>query len=326
MASPSAQPMILVAGDELPDAVFQHLLEASRMVGVDVLRWKQASRGALPKKPQLMVAWLSAGARQVPDDVALLLSEAFAEVPLLLLCSEPLVRPNVTTHEGRVTLVGPPLSSARIQARLRTLLSGASDAVVAPQEWASGTRAPLATSEYRAHEYWVGTLGGNGQAAWPMPSIQRRRGLTLLLGETAPAQGTAERVIDVLADAASDDEREVSLCDLVGGDASVLHLSPGAKEWQVYFPRGDWSLFLSSAQRLPHVTDLSRTLELSRRCWLRLRAAPGDLMFALTREAAFVQGAEGQTALSDGGPALLDLVRSQTYGEAPCAGAVVEVI
>jgi hypothetical protein len=337
------KPLILVASDHVPESSLSSLIEASRSVGAGLLQWRAPMQTAPSRAPALVVASLPVGSRRVPDDVVELVTQRFPELPLLLLCQEALVRPTVTAEAGRVTLVGPPHSRSKLGARLRMLLARTDEAaLLEPATRAEPNASPTAaagarssrrtqTREYRRPEYWVSAFGTGDSPGPPIPSVvlDRREasGLTMLLSEPRADACDLEQLTHALARPESDDDKEAALCELLGGRSALLHLTPDADEWIAYLPRRDWSLCLFSPQRLPHHTDLLRTFELSQCCMLRLRAAPGDVMAALTADFGLWERPSGRDAFGDGGPALLELLCSGTLEvEAGFAGTIAEVL
>jgi hypothetical protein len=333
------KPLILVASDHVLEASLSPLIEASRSVGAGLLQWKAPLQTAPSRAPALVVASLPVGSRRVPDDVVELVTQRFPELPLLLLCQEALVRPTVTAEAGRVTLVGPPHSRSKLGARLRMLLARTDEAALLEPDTrgepnassAAGYPRQTQTREYRRPEYWVSAFGSGDSRGPPIPSVALHRreasGLTMLLSEPRADVCDLEQLTHALARPESDDEKEAALCDLLGGSRALLHLTPHADEWIAYLPRRDWPLCLFSPQRLPHHTDLLRTFELSQSCMLRLRAAPGDVIAALTADFGLWERPSARDALGDGGPALLELLCSGTLEvEMGFAGAIAEVL
>src|SRR3954470_9448339 len=128
--SERAIPLIVAATNHLPEPDLSVLMEASRRLGARVVPWQAEEELDASVLPSLLVSGLPAGVRIVPNDVAHLLTHVFPRMPLLLLCSEPLVRSTMTAQAGRVALVGPPLSPSKIAARLRMLLASSEQEVV----------------------------------------------------------------------------------------------------------------------------------------------------------------------------------------------------
>src|SRR4051794_15750037 len=159
--SERVEPLIVAATSYLPEPDLAVLMEASRRLGARVLPWQAEEELDASVLPSLLVAGLAPGARIVPNDIAHLLTHVFPRMPLLLLCTEPLVRSTMTAQAGRVVLVGPPLSASKIAARLRMLLASSEQEVVSgvhptTGHWVEGDAPGMATREHRRPQYWVG--------------------------------------------------------------------------------------------------------------------------------------------------------------------------
>jgi hypothetical protein len=175
----------------------------------------------------------------------------------------------------------------------------------------------------------VGALGGSGAVRPHLPvlSQQYSTGLTAVLAETAVSAQEMARVMGALRQGRDDDERAAGVAGVLGDDRALVHLGPDAEDWALYLPRADWSLAIASPQRVPHVWDLSESLRRSGRRFMRLRAAGGDLVLALTLHADAATDAERRSAMADGGPAVLGLLCSDRFQDrAAFAGLVAEVL
>jgi hypothetical protein len=151
------------------------------------------------------------------------------------------------------------------------------------------------------------------------------KGLTVVLpaatGEPLPG---AERVVDAVRRSEPDGEKEASLSELLGPGAGLVHLSPSAREWLFYWPAAGWPLLISSSTRLPPRFDLHATIERLESRILRLAAAPGDLVLGATRSPPTAVADSLWEAMTDGGPALLDLF-TQTLRDEPASLSAVAV-
>ena len=114
--------------------------------------------------------------------------------------------------------------------------------------------------------------------------------------------------------------------ELLGDEQAVLHLTPGAEEWVLYWPRSDWSLSIDSFSGTgsPHFWELANARHPALR---RMPAAGGDLVIALTACPSAAGSPEYREAMIDGGPRLLELLGSDRFAsERPFSGLVVEVL
>jgi hypothetical protein len=309
----AAEPYLFVAGDDLPEPARSTLVEASRREGLRVVTWSGSRDAPALRAPAAVVAGLPSGSRVVPESVVRAMALMPPRVPLLLLCGERLVRPTVMTQGGRVTLLGPPLSGAKVASRIRMLLARTDDA---PEDLFSvardcvGDPAAPATSEHRRPHYWVGTFGPRDHEGPRLPSLTQGAsiGVVVVLAPTGARDEDVDEVTRVLRRKERDDQKALALASALGEERALVHLGPGGEEWIVYLPRPDWSLAIFSPRRVPHLWDLSASLRRSGRRMARLEAAAGDVVVAMTGRPDDSATAEGQTAMGDGGPALLRLL------------------
>jgi hypothetical protein len=324
-----AEPCLIVAGEDLPEPARATLVEAGRREGLRVVTWSGSRDVPAARAPAVFVAGLPPGSRVVPEPVVRAMALMPPRVPLLLLCGERLVRPTVTTQGGRVTLLGPPLSGARVASRIRMLLAKTEEA---PEDLFSvardcvGDPAAAATSEHRRPHYWVGTFGPRDHEGPRLPSLTQRAssGVVVVLAPTGAREDEVDQVTRVLRRKERDDQKAVALANVLGEERALLHLGPGGEEWIVYLPRPDWSLAIFSPRRVPHLWDLSASLRRSGRRVARLEAAGGDVVVAMTGRPDDSTIAERQTAMADGGPALLRLLCAGRFQTQSPSGVIAE--
>jgi hypothetical protein len=307
---------ILVAAQGLDEAQLANVEAACSLARLRSQRWAGDSlddRSA----PDLLVAGVPPGERRIPEELVALIARKLPDVGLLLLCSEPLIRPLATLHQGRVTLIGPPLTADAIANRLRVLVAERHQTEL-PSD--GGERSVL-TVQYLRPQWWVAGIsceGSNPARALPL-FRQDDSGLTVLIflrDHAAPDWGSLDRVVELLR---ADDPRaalEQRLAEVLGAGTGLVHLSANAQEWLFYWPRRACPLWLLSPARLPKRWDLSNTLDLQPSRVLRMRAVAADLLVALSVSppqpdaAATDAGAPARPALPvpmmSGGPALMD--------------------
>jgi hypothetical protein len=320
-----ARPLVLGATDHLPAALLAVLEEACLHLGAQLVPWKSGREPGAERRPAAVVASLPEGARRIPEDLGRMLGRAMPRLPLLLLCSEPLARPTMTTQQNRVVLVGPPISARRVASRLRMILAPA-DAMSAPEaRWLTSGSSAI---ERLFPHCWVAALRAGETASEPALYPDATRSLTVLLSlrRGAPPDALVERVTATLKADAPDSEKEAGLFTLLGVDRAAVHLDTASGDWLVYFPWRERALSLLSPRRVPHVWDFRKTLERSR--LLRVRAAGGDLLLATTALRSAVEHEREQRAVLDsGGPALLERLAGPRFEAArPFAGLLVELV
>src|SRR5262245_22094405 len=135
-----ANAQVIADTDRLDDAVVAELGTVCARASAEVLPWRPLATS----RPILIVGALGRGERQIP---APLLDAVNARgAALLLLSDDSLVRPVVATHGGRVTLVAPSVSRARLRGTIRMLLA---------------RHGGFAREQLRQH-IWTATFGTSG--------------------------------------------------------------------------------------------------------------------------------------------------------------------
>ena len=126
-----------------------------------------------------------------------------------------------------------------------------------------------------------------------------------------------------------------ALADL-GMNDGLVHLAAQGDEWLIFWPLADRPLWLCSTQRLPPSWDLAATAQESPSRCFRVPAASGDVVVALPSGLAeWAPGAasagapaeipaELAEALSDGGPAVLEVIEARLRGRESPFTLVIE--
>lgn len=267
----------------------------------EVLPW----RSLATSRPILIVGALGRGERQIP---APLLEVANAQgAALLLVSGDPLVRPVVATHGGRVTLLAPTVSRARLRGTIRMLLARHGgfareqlDEHVWTAAFGSVARAPVLLHD----------TGGAVTAVFPFDADwSGAEPLSIEAHEIA----SAGKQVD-------DEELEVRLHELFGSVAGMVHLSHDAREWTLYWPSPAHTVLLCSVQRLPAVCNLAAHADAR---VVQLAASPGDVVVGLAAPSALAPRA---LPAGDGGAALLEELEPHAGDRrGDPAGIIVEI-
>jgi len=271
-----------------------------------------------PLNPTLLIAALPSGSRTVPEDIAILATEAYQALPILLLCGEPLVRNSVSLQGGRLTLLGQPLTREKISARIRTAVASS-----ASPAGDSGRTAihegGLRAREMRGREWWAGVIardpargdrGPEGSDLLPAVCKLGRHGVAGLvpLDMKSPilATGMQEAAL-ALASGQPGERSAATLEATVGTTAAAAWFSPATGQWSFYSPRPDTELWVYSPLRLPTAWRATAT----EGAWRTMPAASGDVVVVAVGEPAPYSAAEFRSGevwkvAEGGGPALLD--------------------
>jgi hypothetical protein len=293
---------VIADTDRLEATVLAELGGACARASAELLPW----RALAASRPILIVGALGRGERQIP---APMLDAANARgAALLLLSDDSLVRPVVTTHGGRVTLISPSVSRARLRGTIRMLLArrgGFAREQLHQQAWTA----------------MFGPTGGQAPAMYPDGA-----GAVTVVFPFDPGWSGAEPLATEahqIANAGTrldDEERQIRLRELFGSAAGMVHLSRDAQEWTLYWPSSNYSLLLCSIQRLPAACDLAVQADAQ---VLHLAASPGDVVVGLATRVALRHRA---TAADDGGAAFLDELETAVADRrAIPAGLIVEI-
>jgi hypothetical protein len=282
-------------------------------------------------RPALLAAVLPAGQRLLAAELVEQL-DTDADLCLLLLCEEPLVRPTLSIQHGRIVLLEAPLTASRIEARLRLLLTPrcADSSGNWRQAGPSPEAAPsgIAPQRFRTPSCWFAVF--TAEAARPPAARWRchaRSGLSWALSEAAPdAAAAAWAASPPSSDEDLELERRAS--STLGQGAALVQLDPHARQWRFLLPREGSLLRVYSHQRLPRAWDAGRALASSETRLFRLAAAPGDVVCVTTAALLGLEPTLERAALDGGGPALLQTLFTHCPPAASQlgAGVVVEVL
>jgi hypothetical protein len=280
-----------------------------------------AEPGNLPVLPAntnvIIVAELRPGERQIPDAVVELV-QATRNAPLLLLCSEPLVRPTTTVQNGRVTLLGPPVAVGRIYSHLHMLLNDCTrrkERETIPIPSAVGDS--LEVVERQTALWWFGAVGCEPQSLphGKLFTIEGQDGIGAVLSR----EPSSEFVLrDALSSAKGNVDAMVGTCERAGVEA-FIHLSRSAKEWTAYWSGQQASVALHSAMRVPPVWCAREGSGM-----LKIPAFAGDT--AVATSGPLLPAQQFRDAVADQGPFVLHTMRGVlTATPTKFAGLIIEV-
>ena len=293
---------VVVDTDQLDGGLVAELGAVCARAAAEVLPW----RSLAASKPVLIVGSLGRGERQIP---APLLDAVNARGAALLLFSvDPLVRPVVATHGGRVTLVAPSVSRARLRGTIRMLLAHHGG-----------------FSREQLHQHvWTARFGAGGAHA---PALHQDTGgaVTAVFPFDPGWSGAEPLAVEAHRIASTgvycdDEDRQIRLRELFGSVAGMVHLSRDTPEWTLYWPSSVYPVLLCSIHRLPAVCDLAAEADSQ---VLHLAASPGDVVVGLSSPMRLRhQG----LAAGDGGAAFLEHLEDAMadQGTMP-AGIMVEI-
>lgn len=304
---------------------------AALAVACEQVRAELVFRADLPDasspRPALLAAVLPAGERSLASELVEQL-DAHADLCLLLLCEEPLVRPTLSIQQGRIVLLDAPLTASRIEARLRLLLTAR--CAESSGQWLQAEASPEAAAgaitqqRLRTSSCWFAVFTGAAPARcrgarW---SSHRRHGLSWALSEAAPDAAAAAAWLASPPSSADDLQLERDLRAMFGLDAAFVQLDPSARQWWFSLPGEGSMLRVYSHQRLPRAWNAGRAPLSCNTRHFRLAAAPGDVVCVTTTALLGQESTLARSALDGGGPALLQTLITQC----PPAGVVVEVL
>jgi hypothetical protein len=288
--------------DRLDATVLAELGAVCARASAELLPW----RALAASQPILVVGALARGERQIPGPLLDAVNARGAS--LMLLSDDSLVRPVVATHGGRVTLISPSVSRARLRGTIRMLLA---------------RRGGFAREQLHQH-VWTAAFGAGSDLASALYP-DGRGAMTAVFPFNTGWSGAEPLAIEAheIADAGNrldDEERQIRLRELFGSAAGMVHLSRDTREWTLYWPSASHPLLLCSVQRLPAVCDLAAQADAQ---VLHLAASPGDVVVGLASPIAIRHRG---TAAGDGGAAFLDdLEAAAADRRAIPAGIIVEI-
>jgi hypothetical protein len=289
-----------------------------------------------PLNPALLIAALPLGTRTIPEDVATLAGQVYQALPLLLLCSEPLVRNSVSLQGGRVTLLGQPLTREKISARIRTAVVGG--VAAGAESGRTVDERGVRVREMRGREWWAGMIArdprresGAADAGELLPSVCKlgRHGVAGLLPSSPrnPVPATAlQQAALSLASGLPLERASASLEAAVGSDAAAVWFSPATYQWSFYVPVPGLELWIYSPLRLPSAWRLTPTDGAGP--WRTMAAAGGDVIVAALGEpgpysAEDFRSGEVWRVAEGGGPALLDHLEARLASSEGAGSALI---
>lgn len=336
------QEFVWISASRVRDALQVAVTRACATARVKAQLWD--GRPPVPggPNPTLLITALERGERRIPDDAVSLMTREFPGLPLLLLCDDDLVRPTVSLQNGRVTLLGPPLTVERIASRIRIILADRRGESLGTLEYGVGEHARAFVQEHSTPLAYVAVMSANSgspegpsaEMLAPLIENEPTRGVTVSLATNERSDGaTVQAAFDAMVKDDTDDEKQAALLRLVGASTGLAHLS-ASREWSFYWPSTEAGLFISSPMRLPPVWNMADAMTRAEVPFLRHAAASGDVLLALF--GAKWPARPGMTerderndlaeAASAGGPKVLDLLLERVrLIAAPVCGLVMEV-
>jgi hypothetical protein len=116
---------IVVCGDHIPAATRTAIAATCERLGIRQVDWAPAAGfPAVAAEPLLVIAGLARGTRALPMELAAWTARCVPHVPLCVFTEETLVRPSLSLHNGRLLLVGAPLSDLRVSALVTAWIRG----------------------------------------------------------------------------------------------------------------------------------------------------------------------------------------------------------
>ena len=209
---------MLVAKHHVGEALSPVVQKACDLAHIQSVAWSGKPELPAGARPALVISMLPSGERVIAEDLVGLMTRVQPGLPLLMLCSDELVRPTVSLQNGRVTLLGPPHTEERVAARLRILLADRRhDSSVGTLNYGIGAGDPRVfvneQSTKRAY-FAIASSRGNEPAGAetfaPVLDLADDRGMSALLTTTMPYMKV---VIDTLKEKGMRDDYVV----LVGG-------------------------------------------------------------------------------------------------------------
>ena len=281
-------PAVLVAS-EVPEPQRAEL--RSLCASLDLEALDPSDGDVARREATVVIGSLPAGARIIPPDLLEALSLARTNATVLLLASEPLVRPVVTLEHGRVVVVGSSASSARLRGILQ---------MVAPGEEARTLWRPaLSSFAWSAHTRPVCCSNDASGFVAVVP-----------FGSEPPPP---EAVLAAQTAAANQDVEALAVH--LRRDAGLVWTTASAgatPEWGVYWPRVDRQAWLHSSVRLPNVIDVRAAAAHAAGHLVRFAAHSGDVCLLLSHPVH--RSSELALALAEGGPAVIERLEGTAFG------------
>lgn len=349
---------VLVFPKHLPASVFERVQRVTRQLQIscEVMdgsprptevedreaqrRSGQQSLGHGPDVPTILFAGLPPGERRIPREL-LDWAGRYPNAPIVLGATEPLVRPCVVLEEGRVSMLGAPISEALLARRLRAILADRSTSARKKRQDTlpagfRGARSRMISQESERTRFWVGAIGAADIESTivdlPIPIVHQQHdmGVTVIVPLTdktpVPATDIAERIARAAHLQTWDDTLARFVAHLAGKALGVIHLDASASCWALYWPDASAPLILSSPLRFPSSSRVSDSASWA--TFRRFPASAGDVVVACSatfsaRESDSLQTTT--TSSADGQSVLKGLEERLTAAPKYAAAAVVEV-
>ncbi len=294
---------------------FQTLIErALSQMKMETRSWKPGDPADSVADARVLFGELPSGERKVPAAIAELW-ELADDAQVFLLCHDELVRPTVPLHEGRMLLLGQPITAERLESELREHTSAASrgsrpsrsftnDSVddspferrehLNPDHWVArlGSVDATPSDQIRSEELpsWIGAANEHGGAVAPrsayLPLVGRDArdatiGIVHFDAQKQLSNGELESLAKHFETEHDNANSEKKLKKLIGDRAGVVRLSPVTNTWQFYWPSTTSRLFFASPSRLPRWWDLRGSLSQRKKSYREIPAYASDLVVAI---------------------------------------------
>lgn len=361
-----ADETVLIAAAQLDPDLRQTVFMACDQAKVRRVFWERTEElKAQPLAPNLLIAALPSGERHIPDPLAQVVTKMFPALPLLVLCNEPVVRNAVTLQNGRITVLGEPLTVEKISGRIRAALSagpiqspsGSADAASRADSRQAGSG--LRAQEYRTPRWWAASIvrwaaetppGAqlylSSTPAKGFAAVLALSGIGGVAHETADlASSKLERAGENLRNGLPVEQISEALGTALKGRVAGLSLNAAANQWSFYCPTSEIAASLISPVRLPNAWDIPDALGRASAPLCCVRASSGDMVVLysdpgkrLKKGGTRLHGRPGpetqhsaepseiHAAAENGGPAVLDFLESRLKDPgSDFAAVIVEV-
>jgi hypothetical protein len=327
-------PRVVLASPRLAGPLRASLDEACASARVRCVLWDQEQPIPSHLRPSLVVSSLGLGERRIGDDLVRLMTQEHPGLALLLLCQDELIRPTISLQEGRVTLLGPALTTERISARLRILLADHAGAPSGTLQFGIGTSARVLVREQSTPRIYCGLAASSGleesvRDVAPVVNVSETGALNVFLN-VAGSLPTEQylKASEVIASEENDKAKEDALILALGASTAMIHYSASG-EWAMHWPLPHYGLHLASAARIPETWSFSNSLGRTECTFTRSQGATGDVLLAVWGT-TWPQDASSLQRFLDaarvGGPRVLDYLSEFVgEGERAMAGLVMEV-
>jgi hypothetical protein len=307
----------VVFAGELGPAQLLEVEEACRRVGIEIAS-RVAANEPLPTlgdASYLIVAGLPNGARAIQPSVAQL-ADAHADSRVVLLSSEPLVRPFVSLANGRIALLAQPHTAVGLARSLRQVLlrEGQEQTIFETAKGIEGPNTRVLAHSATVGRFWFGTLSSVRTQAdmrvGPAHSSRGKSGVAMgfSLDPEVPVPGDLlQQFADRRDDTSTPIEKRITSQKPVPKDYWLAYLDRDRGVWHVYSHGEGGEAWLLSPLRMPSAFYLSRVLRhRTSRYWCR-EAMVGDVLVIANGTPA-TEPVHVQTALAQSGAAYFEQV------------------